>query len=307
MNRRMLPLAAFVGCAAIWSSTFLAIRVGNDGFPAVWACTLRLAIAAVALNLIVFSAGRGWPTGRALKAACGYGFLEFGVSLPLLYWGERVVSSGLAAVLYAITPISAMLGAKALGTEDWSRARLVAAVIAVGGVGIIFWRQLSGGGSMVGMLSITGAVCAGSVAPVVLQRGPRQGSMGVNAVGTLVALPMAFLFSVLLGEQHPLPRSPNQYFPILYLALASSVIAFGLFAWLVNHWKVTTVAFLGVIVPVMAVVLGAVFRHEIFEPGAMVGAIVVLAAVAAAIRSEAPSSTGPKPDCSAKNLPFDGA
>src|SRR5579862_300127 len=115
MKKTALPYAAFAGCAVIWGSTFLVIRVGNDSMPPVWACGLRLALAAAILNLILFGSGQRWPKGAALKSAAWYGFWEFGVSMPLIYWGEQVVPSGLAAVLFAICPVVAMFEAKALG------------------------------------------------------------------------------------------------------------------------------------------------------------------------------------------------
>lgn len=264
----------------------MAIRVGDDVFPALWACTMRLAIAFPALALLLVVLRLEWPRGDALRAACWFGFLEFGVSLPLLYWGEKVVTSGLAAVVYAISPISAMFAAKALGMEHWNGRRLAAAVCALAGVAIIFWRQLGDGGSVAGLFAVAGAATAGSVGALLLQRGPRQNAIGVNAVGALVGLPTCLIATMTLESTHPLPATATQAASVIYLAVASSVIAFGLMAWLVNHWKVTTVSFLGVIVPVIAVVLGAVFRHETFAPGALAGAAVVLIAVTFALRSE---------------------
>jgi O-acetylserine/cysteine efflux transporter len=290
MNRAILPYLAFAACAAIWSSTFLAIRIGNDSFPALWACSLRLVFASLALNVILVLTRQRWPTGAALKAACWYGVLEFGVGLPLLYWGEKVVNSGLAAVVYAISPIAAMIAAKIFGTETLSMPRLGAAVFAVVGVGIIFWQQIVAGGSAMGLLVITVAACAGSMAAVLLQRGPKQSSIGANAVGAVIAIPFSFLASFAFDRSHPLPTKMEQIFPIFYLAIASSVVAFGLFAWLVNHWRVSTVSFLGVIVPVMAVGLGVVFRQESIAPGALLGAVVVIASVAVAVRFQIASS-----------------
>ena len=97
----MRGIAAFAVCGLIWGSTFLAIRSGNDTMPAVWSCGLRLLVASVILNLILLATGQTWPKGPALTAAVWFGVLEFGISLPLLYWGEKVVSSGLAAVIFA--------------------------------------------------------------------------------------------------------------------------------------------------------------------------------------------------------------
>ena len=253
--------------------------------PALWACTLRLAFAALVLAVIQVTTRQPWPKGEALKAACLYGFFEFGLGLPLLYWGEKVVPSGLAAVLYAICPISAMIVAKAMGIEQWTATKFGAAVVAFLGVAIIFWRELLSGASPAGIAAIIIAAFAAPIAGLMLQRGPRQGAIGVNAVAALVGLPFSVVGSLMLGESHPLPAAVSQWFPVAYLAIMSSVVAFGLFAWLMNHWRATTVSFLGVIVPVIAVVVGAVFRNERFAPGALLGAAVVIVGVVAALRS----------------------
>jgi len=291
MNRSLLPPAAFVTCGVIWGSTFLAIRVGNETLPALWACTLRLAVATLILVLFMVCTRQPWPKGPALTAALWYGFFEFGVGLPLLYWGERVVPSGLAAVLYAICPITAMIAAKVLGMEHWTLQKMGAGVFAFAGVAIIFWREIVAGGSPAGYVAIILAAFAAPLAGLSLQRGPKQGAIATNAVGAMVGLPPSILASFALGESHALPTAMNQIFPILYLAIMSSCIAFGLFAWLINHWKATTVSFLGVIVPVIAVVVGAVAKHESFAPGAAIGAAIVIAGVVVALRADSRLAT----------------
>ena len=86
--------AAFAACGAIWGSTFLVISIGNDALAPVWAATLRLAAASLLLAAWTLLRGQRLPRGAALRAALGYGVAQFGVNLPLLYWGERVCSVG---------------------------------------------------------------------------------------------------------------------------------------------------------------------------------------------------------------------
>jgi drug/metabolite transporter (DMT)-like permease len=277
---------AFIGCGLIWGSTFLVIRVGNDAVPALWACSLRFALAAVILNAILFASGQRWPRGPALKAAALYGLFEFGISMPLLYWGEKVAPSGLAAVVYAICPVVAMLTARALHMETIDPRRLIAAIVAFVGVAVIFWRELVSGGSPLGLLCIFLAACSAPIAGLLLQRAPKQNAIGANAVGVVVGLPICVLASIVLGEQQAIPSTMREIFPIVYLAVAGSVGAFVLFAWLIQHWRATTVAFLGVIVPVIAVIAGALVRQEALAAGSLVGAVVVIVGVALALVSE---------------------
>lgn len=37
----------FIGCCVVWGSTFLAIRIGNESVPPIWAATIRLVPAAL--------------------------------------------------------------------------------------------------------------------------------------------------------------------------------------------------------------------------------------------------------------------
>jgi len=50
-----MPYLVFMGCCLIWGSTFLAIRVGNEAVPPVWAATIRLVLAAPLLALLVLA------------------------------------------------------------------------------------------------------------------------------------------------------------------------------------------------------------------------------------------------------------
>ena len=264
----------------------MAIRVGNESLPALWACALRLGFASILFAVILLVAKQPLPKGEALKAALWYGMLEFGISLPLLYWGEKAVSSGLAAVLYAICPVATMIGARLMGFEKLDPRRLGAAVFAFLGVAVIFWRQVLAGGSAVGLLCVFLAALCGSAAALMYQRGPKQSALAANAVGTFVGFVPALLVSFLAGEPHPLPTTFGSLFPIAYLAVASSIVAFGLFAWLIGHWNASTVSFLGVIVPVIAVFVGYLALHEALAPGSIVGAGVVLASVSVALLSD---------------------
>lgn len=295
MSRPSLPFAAFCACSLIWGSTFLFIRIGNDALPALWACSLRLMLACVLLNGILFATGNRWPKGEALQAAVLYGVFEFAISFPLLYWGERILPSGLAAVVYAICPVVAIITARFMGMEQLNAARLGAAVLAFGGVALIFWRELIHGGSATGILCVFAAAIAAPIAGLFLQRAPKQNAIGANAVGVSIAIPFAIIASFAMGEPHPMPTTAAQILPIIYLAVMGSVGAFVLFAWLINHWRATSAAFIGVIVPVNAVILGALVRHEAFAPASLVGAAIVIVGVTFALRGGKAAHTDAEP------------
>jgi len=288
---------AFALCCLIWGSTFLAIRIGNETVAPVWAAAIRLALAMPALALLAFATRARWPRGAALQGAILFGLFNYGVNLALLYWGEQTVPSGIAAVFYATVPLSTALLAPLFGVERLSPRKLVAATVAFVGVAVIFAGELSLAVPFAGLLAILGAATAAALSTVMLKRAPRQDTLPANAIAAAAGLPVCLLVSVLLGEARMLPESSAGWFPILYLVVAGSLGAYLLYTWLIKSWSVTNASYIGVIVPVVAVILGAFVKQE--RPAALtfVGAAIVIAAViyalrppgAAAVRSAVPA------------------
>ncbi len=286
---------AFVGCALIWGTTFLAIRVGNGVLPPMWALSLRFALASVLLLALTYATGNRLPRQpEAVRAAVLYGVLEFGISMPLLYAAEGTVSSGVAAVVYAICPLVAMLGARVLGMETLNPLRMIAALVALGGLATLFWGELTRGAPLLGLIFALLAAVSAPMAGLFLERGPIQNSFAVNAVGSMIGFVAAIVLSFILGEPHAVPRTAQAIWPVIYLAVMGSVGAFVLFGWLVQRWRATDASFLGVVVPVVAVSAGAIALGERLDPRSWIGAAVVLVSVSTALivsRMRAPVRT----------------
>jgi drug/metabolite transporter (DMT)-like permease len=271
---------AFADCTLIWGSTFLVISIANDTVPPFWGIVLRLAIAATVLAVLALVTGQGLPTGVARRYAIAYGVLQFGAAFPLLYWGQKGVPSGLAAVLYATVPLTSAVLSHWLRIEAVTGKRVIGAVISLVGVAIIFSGELSRAVPLPALLACLASTLAAVCASLAFKRGPRQGVLGANAVACAAAIPINFVISLLAREPHALPASFGSWFAVLYLALAGSVGAFVLWTWLVSHGCVTKLSFIAVITPLIALTLGALVRSERIATASMVGGAVVLAGVA---------------------------
>ncbi len=93
--------AAFFAIYVVWGSSYLAIRIALEGFPPFLLAAVRFSLAGAILFLISRSLGAPAPTGREWKASARLGILLFVGSYGALFWSEKLVSSSLAAVLYA--------------------------------------------------------------------------------------------------------------------------------------------------------------------------------------------------------------
>jgi drug/metabolite transporter (DMT)-like permease len=288
------PYGAFAACAAIWGSTFLAIRIGNETVPPIWGAALRLVIAAVVLVALARITRQPLPRGAALSAALGYGVFQFGVNLPLLYWGETEVSSGLSAVIYATIPLTMAILARVLGIESLTRAKLVGALVALVGVAIIFSGESMSGTRLLPVGAVFAATWTACLGTLLLKRGPAQSAIGANAVGSAVGAPVCLAISALAGEPWSLPASVRVWFPVLYLAIVGSVGAFVVFAWLIQRWPATRASYISVVIPLVAVTLGALVRAERLHAATLAGSIVVIGGVALGLRaSRLPSARRP--------------
>lgn len=283
-GRRWVPLA-WIALCLIWSSTWLAIKIGLRDLPPLSFCALRFVIASAVL--LVICAAR-YPLPRRL-ADYGFlaftGFLTFSVNYGLLFWGEQHVSSGLAAILQATIPSFGLVFAHfMLPSEPMRWERIAGSLLALGGVALICLKLLDFHGMQAfwgGVAIVTGAVVV-AYANVLIKARPGHFAPAVMAAWQML---FGLVPLLLLGgwkEGNPL------YFHwtgwavgcLLYLALVGSVVAFLLFYWLLSRVAVTNLLTISLITPPLAVGLGWLVAGETLSSWALSGAALVLAGVA---------------------------
>jgi drug/metabolite transporter (DMT)-like permease len=291
--RQVGPWLAFAGAAGIWGSTFLAISVGNDALPPVWAGTLRLMLAAIGLGVWTLIARHPLPRGAMLRGALLYGVFSFGFNFPLLYWSEKTVPSGLTAVMFATTPLSSALLGRALGMERLTRAKMLGAAVALAGVATLFSGSFTGAISPSGLVAVFLAACCGATGATLLKRGGRQSAIAANAIACVTGLPIALAASFALHESHAVPLTLAAIGPLLYLTVAGSMGAFVLFSWLVQRWPVSRSAYVSVVIPMIALSLGSAVRHERLTTAMLGGSALVIVGLIIGMRGSPAAPQGP--------------
>src|SRR5438094_9541343 len=138
-----VPVAWLTLCI-VWSSTWLAIKIGLRDLPPVSFVAIRFLIAIMVLLAVSIGRSRLLPLRRNDYVVLAItGVLMFAVNYTLLFWAELHVSSGLAAVLQATIPIFGMIFAHwMLPDEPLRLQKLAGAIIALGGVALICARLL---------------------------------------------------------------------------------------------------------------------------------------------------------------------
>src|ERR1700733_5711417 len=89
----------------VWGSTFLAIRVGVREVPPLVLAAMRFFAAGAFLVAWMRMRGEKFPTAREWRSASLLGIVIFLFDYGLLFWSERRVPSGIAAVMLGTIPV----------------------------------------------------------------------------------------------------------------------------------------------------------------------------------------------------------
>src|SRR5262245_50177587 len=140
-------LLAFSIIYFVWGSTFLAIRIGVQEVPPFLFAAMRFLAAGAALYVWLIARGERSPSGRQWASALLLALLIFVFDYGLLFWAEKRVPSGLAAVMLATIPVFMALSEILLLRTQRLTARLAfALLLGIAGVAVLVSRSLNLGG-----------------------------------------------------------------------------------------------------------------------------------------------------------------
>jgi drug/metabolite transporter (DMT)-like permease len=280
----------------IWSSTWVAIKIGLEDAPALLGAGIRFTLAGLVLLAVSAAARRSLRTDWLLAAILA--LMPFAFAYGLVYWGEQYIPSGLAAVLFGMLPLYVgVMGAFMLPDQPLRARLLVGVVIALAGLALTFAESLELGdqelawaGAAALALSPLGAA-AGNIA---LKRRSRElDPVALNGWGMLGG-GLLLLAASALGERFSdLALTPEAIGSIAYLALIGSAIPFVVLTILLRHITAQAMSFLAMLLPFGALLFGAALYDETITWRALAGAALVAAGLLTAQgRRPGPESAG---------------
>src|SRR5437763_13067927 len=186
-RRDWLPL--FVVLSAIWGASFLFIKVGDRAFEPLQVAFLRCALGAIALFAILALRREALPRGReAWLHLMAIAVLFNSVPFALFAWGETEVSSVVAGIWNATTPLNTLLVAIAVLPEERpGRARVLGLAIGFAGVVVVLGPWSGLGGRLLGNLACYGAAACYGLGFVYTRRylaGRREAAVSLSAAAS---------------------------------------------------------------------------------------------------------------------------
>ena len=279
-----VPLAWLTLCV-VWSSTWLAIKIGLRDLPPISFVAIRFLIAIIVLVAVSMGRTHLLPRTRDDYIVLAVtGILMFAVNYTLLFWAELHVSSGLAAVLQATIPIFGIMFAHwMLPDEPLRLSRLAGAIIALGGVAVICGRLLGFNDSLAfwgGVGVVVGAASAAFANVLVKARSMQLAPAMLGAWQMIFGTaPLLLLGLVVDGNPVRFHWTVSSVFCLLYLAVIGSALTFLLLYWLLPRLTVAQLQSISLITPCGAVMLGWLLGGETFPLSSLLGAALVLLGV----------------------------
>jgi drug/metabolite transporter (DMT)-like permease len=255
--------------SVIWGGSFFFIGVAVKALPPLTLVFLRVALAAVVLNLVVPAVGLRMPADRKTWSSFfGMGFLNNLIPFSLIVWGQTHIASGLASILNATTPVFTVIVAHFLTQDEKLTAnRIMGVLVGLAGVTVIIGPEaLQGlGANVVAQMAVLAAAVCYSFAGIFGRRFRRLGVHPVVTATGQVSAAAIMLLPLALVVDHPwrLPfPSASVLAAVLGLALISTALAYIIFFRVLATSGATNIMLVTFLIPVSAILLGTIFLGE---------------------------------------------
>jgi len=260
-------LSLFAGCVLIWGTTWLAItyQLGNVAPEA--SVSYRFLLAA--LLIAGYCRLRGLPmrfrAGEHAALAL-LGVLMYSIGYILVYHAEMHVVSGLLAVAYSAGPLLAMLGMRLVFGHAMTARMAAGSLLGIAGIALVFWPEIGHAGHRgdfaLGALLIVIAVLVSTAGMLVAHRNHERKlrgwptmawSMGYGGAASLI-------IALALGRTLSFEWSPAYLLSLLYLTVFGSILGFAGFLTLLGRIGAARTSYIGVMVPIVALVVSSLFE-----------------------------------------------
>jgi len=268
----------------LWGGSFFLTEIAlREVTPLV---TVWARVGLAALFLLIFLRIRGIPLPRTVSLWGGFlmmGFLNNALPFSLIVWGQTELSSALAAILNATTPLFTIVIAQAVTKEESLSVRKVVG-LCIGFFGVIIMvgtDALSGlGDHVAAQLAILGAAISYGCAALWGRRfkdvPPIITATGQITCSSLIMTPLALIWGFPDGMSIP---SVSTLFALGGLALFCTVIAYALYFKILLTSGATNLMLVTFLVPLSALTLGVLFLGESLSFKQLCGMVCILFAL----------------------------
>jgi O-acetylserine/cysteine efflux transporter len=271
-------LAAALLMVTIWGFNFVVIRWGLNDIPPLLLTLLRFVLAAFPALLFIRPPRAPW------RYVAGYGLFAFALQFVLLFSGMAAgMPAGLASLVIQVQAFFTIGLVSWLMHERPRRPQLAGAAVAAAGLLLVALHLPPG--TVMGFALVVAAALAWATANIVVKRMPGDAPLAVVVWGSAAAtVPLALATLVSEGPrrmaQIVAALGPAQWLGIAFQAWPTTLVAFGIWAWLLRRHPAALVAPFTLLVPVVGMSSAAWLLDEPVTWWKVAGAALVLSGLA---------------------------
>jgi drug/metabolite transporter (DMT)-like permease len=274
--------AMLIGLAVLWGGSFFFNGVALRELPSFTLVWLRVACAAATLLIVLRLIGQRMPMqSRVWAAFFGMGILNNALPFVLIVWGQHRIASGLASMLNATTPLFAVLVAHLL-TADERLTPLKGAGVVVGFVGaalMIGSHALGGfGNGVLAQFACLAAALSYALAGIFGRRFKRMGVAPLATAAGQVSASTLLLLPIMLLIDRPwtltMPHAET-WGAVIGVGLLSTALGYVLYFRILAAAGATNLLLVTFLIPVSAILLGALALGELLLPRHFLGMAVI--------------------------------
>jgi drug/metabolite transporter (DMT)-like permease len=287
-------LLVYAAVCALWGSTWLVVKVGLEDLPPLRFVGVRMVLAAALLLPFALRAGAARVAAAEWRWALGIGLLQVTIPYGLMFAGQVLVPSSLAAVLFSTFPVwLVLLGWLLVPGEALTPRRLGLALLGLLGVAVLQAGAAGGGGgqgaspALGAALIVAGSISCALANVLVRRRGLTLSPVVMTFGQSLGAGAALLLASALLEQGAPAAWTPRALGAVAYLAVGGTVFtSLGLY-WLIPRTSLLVIGTIPLVDTTVALTLGTLVAGEPVTAPLLAGAALVLGASALSVRAEA--------------------
>ncbi|KWV54228.1 ABC transporter permease [Bradyrhizobium macuxiense] len=283
-NRIDLRDWALLGLLSVlWGGSFFFNGVILRELPPLTMVLLRVALGAAILMPLLRTHKIAFPKGWAGWAPFfAMGLFNNVLPFSLIVFGQTYITSGLASILNATTPLLAVVAMAAAGEERAQPRRIAGVFAGVIGVAILHGDALEVGSRQgIGiLLCLAGAFSYGLAALVSRRLPSRVPPLGTAAFQMMASAAMMVVVAGCV-ERPWLLRMPHvtTWLAVLGLAALSTALAYIVFFQILQRSGATNVMLVTLLIPATAILLGYLVLGEPISPREVIGALVIASAL----------------------------
>jgi drug/metabolite transporter (DMT)-like permease len=269
-----------VTLSVLWGGSFFFSKVALYELPPFTVVLARVGLAAVVLNLVVIASGHRMPFSMKIWGLFFVmGVINNLIPFSLIFWGQTQISSSLASILNATTPIWTVVLAHFLtADEKLTTCRLLGAILGFGGVVVMIGPDALAGlrTNVLAQTAVIGAAVSYAFAGIFGKRFKGLPPY-VIAAGQITSTTLAMI-PIVLWFDHPwllaLPGLKT-WGALLGLALLSTSVAYVIYFRLLAKAGATNLLLVTFLIPVSALFLGMTILSEKLDLRHFVGMLLI--------------------------------